>query len=279
MNSGKISLIGKIALVVGFVFLYAPILSMVVYSFNDNRLASVWGTFSFKAYGLLFADEQLKSAALLSLKIALLTGFSATILGTIAGFVLARFKRFPGLSVFAGLVTSPMIMPEVIVAFSLLLLFLYVFKTDLGFTAIWAGHTTLCMAYVATLVRSRVLEMDKSLEEAAMDLGARPLKIFFLITLPIIAPAIMASFLLSFTLSWDDVVLTSLLAGAGVNTLPTVVFSSVKFGLSPKINALATIIVLIVTVGVMTANRLMMKAQKKRDAAIQAALAAGGQAH
>ena len=140
---------------------------------------------------------------------------------------------------FAGLVTSPMIMPEVIVAFSLLLLFLFVFQTDLGFVAIWTGHTTVGMAYVTMLVRSRLLEMDKSIEEAALNLGARPITVFFAITLPIIAPTLVAGFLLAFTLSWDDVVLTSLLAGAGVNTLPTLVFSSVKFGLSPKINALA----------------------------------------
>jgi putrescine transport system permease protein len=273
MNTGRIPPVGRAALLVGFVFLYAPILSMVVFSFNDSRLASVWGEFSFRAYGLLMADEQLQSAALLSLEIALLTAFSATVLGTIAGFALARFKGFPSLTLFAGLVASPMIMPEIIVAFSLLLLFLYVFKTELGFVAIWAGHTTLCMAYVTTLVRSRLLEMDKSLEEAAMDLGARPLKVFFVVTLPVVAPAIAASFLLSFTLSWDDVVLTSLLAGAGVNTLPTVVFSSVRFGLSPKINALATIIVLVVTTGVITANWLMLRAQRKRNAAIQAAMA------
>lgn len=267
MNRAGISRFGAAALALGFVFLYAPILSMVVYSFNDNRLASVWGHFSLKAYSTLLADEQLRGAALLSLKIALLTGISATVLGTVAGFCLARFRGLPSITVFAGLVTSPMVMPEVIVAFSILLLFLFVFKTDLGLLAIWAGHTTLCMAYVATLVRSRLLEMDKALEEAALDLGARPPKVFFAITLPIIAPTLVASFLLSFTLSWDDVVLTSLLAGAGVNTLPTVVFSSVKFGLSPKINALATLIVLAVTVGVLTANRLMLRSQRRREAA------------
>jgi putrescine transport system permease protein len=259
MSRPGVSRVGMAALAAGYVFLYAPILTMVVYSFNDNRLATVWGSFSVKAYGQLFADEQLRSAALLSLRIALLTGVSATVLGTVAGFCLARFRRLPTITLFGALVTSPMVMPEVIVAFSLLLLFLFVFRVDLGFTAIWAGHTTLGMAYVATLVRSRLLEMDRSLEEAALDLGARPVKVFFAITLPIIAPTLIAGYLLAFTLSWDDVVLTSLLAGAGVNTLPTLVFSSVKFGISPKIYALATLIVAAVTTGVITANRFMVR--------------------
>lgn len=258
MNRG-ISGFGMAALVAGYTFLYAPILSMVVYSFNDNRLASVWGRFSLRAYGQLFGDTQLRSAALLSLEIALLAGAAATVLGTLAGFCLARLRRLPTLTVFAGLVSAPMVMPEVIVAFSLLLLFLFVLRLDLGMLAIWTGHTTVGLAYVATLVRARLLEMDKSLEEAALDLGARPVRVFFAITLPIIAPTLVAGFLLAFTLSWDDVVLTSLLAGAGVNTLPTLVFSSVKFGLSPKINALATLIVLVVTAAVLAANRVMLR--------------------
>lgn len=264
MNRG-ISRFGLAALALGYAFLYAPILSMVAYSFNDNRLASVWGHFSFQAYGQLLADSQLRSAALLSLEIGLLTGLSATVLGTLAGFCLARFRRLPTLTVFAGLVSAPMVMPEVIVGFSLLLLFLFVLRLDLGVTAIWTGHTTVAMAYVTTLVRSRLLEMDKSLEEAALDLGARPVGVFFTITLPIIAPTLVAGFLLAFTLSWDDVVITSLLAGAGVNTLPTLVFSSVKFGLSPKINALATLIVVVVTTGVLVANRVMLRQRKPAE--------------
>ncbi|HVZ45166.1 MAG TPA: ABC transporter permease subunit [Ramlibacter sp.] len=259
MTKSGISRVGMAALAAGYVFLYAPILCMVVYSFNDNRLATVWGSFSFAAYGQLFADEQLRGAALLSLRIALLSGAAATVLGTVAGFCLARFRRLPTITLFAALVTSPMVMPEVIVAFSLLLLFLFVLRIDLGFGAIWAGHATLGMAYVATLVRSRLLEMDLSLEEAALNLGARPVKVFFTITLPIVAPTLVAGYLLSFTLSWDDVVLTSLLAGAGVNTLPTLVFSSVKFGISPKIYALATLIVCAVTAGVIASNRFMLR--------------------
>jgi putrescine transport system permease protein len=262
--SHRISRLGLSALVVGYVFLYAPLLSMVVYSFNDSRLASVWGGFGVQAYSNLFADEQLRSAALLSLKIALLTGVSATALGTAAGFCLARMSPNSSMSLFAALVTSPMVMPEVVVAFSILLLFLFVFQMELGFVAIWVGHTTLCMAYVAILVRSRLIEMDRSLEEAALDLGATPLRVFVSITLPIIAPTLVAGFLLSFTLSWDDVVLTSLLAGAGVNTLPTVVFSSVKFGLSPKINALATLIVATVTAGVLLGNWFLLRHTRDR---------------
>jgi putrescine transport system permease protein len=261
MNRG-ISRVGLAALAVGYAFLYAPILTMVVYSFNDNRLASVWGHFSFRAYAQLFADGQLRSAALLSLEIGLLTGTAATLLGTLAGFCLARFRRMRTLTVFAGLVSAPMVMPEVIVGFSLLLLFLFVLRLDLGVVAIWTGHTTVALAYVTTLVRSRLLELDKSLEEAALDLGARPAGVFFTITLPIVAPTLVAGFLLAFTLSWDDVVITSLLAGAGVNTLPTLVFSSVKFGLSPKINALATLIVLVVTAGVLLANRVMLRQRR-----------------
>lgn len=258
----KLSPFALTALALGFVFLYAPILTMIVYSFNDNRLASVWGTFSFKAYVELFHDDQLGAAALLSLRIALLSGVAATVLGTGAGFCLARFRGLPTINLFAGLVASPMVMPDVIVGFSLLLLFLFVFGVGLGTTAIWVGHTTLGVAYVAMLVRSRLVEVDRSLEEAALDLGARPVAVFMGITLPIIGPTVAAGFLLAFTLSWDDVVLTSLLAGAGVNTLPTLVFSSVKFGLSPKINALATLIVLAVTMGILIVNRMMFRARR-----------------
>ncbi|MCB6182137.1 ABC transporter permease subunit [Leeia sp. TBRC 13508] len=297
MSNGKMSFGARSYLAIGFFFLYAPIVSLIVFSFNQSRLVTVWGGFSTHWYGELFNDDALKSAVALSFKIAFLSAIAAVLIGTIAGLVLARFGRFKGSSLFAGLITAPMVMPEVIVGLSMLLLFVALSSTmncgidvaemtgiqslacsafgERGMTTIWIGHTTLCIAYVAILIQSRLREMDKSLEEAAMDLGCHPFKVFFVITIPVIAPALVSGFLLSFTLSLDDYVLTAFLSGPGSTTLPQWIFSSIKLGLTPKVNALATIVVAIVTIFVVLSNRMMLKAQKSREAAMQAAAAGG----
>ncbi|GHD76454.1 ABC transporter permease subunit [Vogesella fluminis] len=277
MNNQQLSPFLKGMLLLGLLFLYIPIVSLVVYSFNDSKLVTVWGGFSTKWYVSLFQNEQIMSAVKLSLQIALASATAAVILGTIAGFVLARFKRFPGSSLFAGMMTAPMVMPEVITGLSMLLLFISMQQligvpAERGFFTIWVGHTTLCMAYVAVVVRSRLLEIDQSLEDAAMDLGARPLKIFFVITLPLVTQAIASGFLLSVTLSLDDLVMTAFLSGPGSTTLPQVIFSKVRLGLNPEINALASITVLAVGVLVIVANYLMLNSQRKRERALAAAM-------
>ena len=273
----KLSPFLKGVLVVGFLFLYIPIVSLIVYSFNESKLVTVWGGFSTKWYVSLFNNEQIMSAVKLSIQIALASALAAVALGTIAGFVLARFKRFPGSTLFAGMMTAPMVMPEVITGLSMLLLFISMQQligvpAERGFFTIWVGHTTLCMAYVSVVVRSRLLEIDQSLEDAAMDLGARPLKIFFVITLPLVAQAIASGFLLSVTLSLDDLVMTAFLSGPGSTTLPQVIFSKVRLGLNPEINALASITVLVVGVLVIVANYLMLNSQRKRERALAAAM-------
>ncbi|MCL6262608.1 ABC transporter permease subunit [Craterilacuibacter sp. RT1T] len=276
-NGNKLSPFLKGVLVVGFLFLYIPILSLIVYSFNESKLVTLWGGFSLRWYASLFENEQIISAVWLSIRIALASATAAVVLGTIAGFVSARFKRFRGSTLFAGMLTAPMVMPEVITGLSMLLLFISLqqltgYPSERGFFTIWVGHTTLCMAYVAVVVRSRLVEMDKSLEEAAMDLGARPLKIFFVITLPLISQAIASGFLLSITLSLDDLVTTAFLSGPGSTTLPQVIFSKVRLGLNPEINALASITVLIVGIFVILANYLMLNSQRKRERAIAEAM-------
>jgi putrescine transport system permease protein len=277
MNNQKLSPFLKGMLLLGLLFLYIPIVSLVVYSFNDSKLVTVWGGFSTKWYASLFQNEQIISAVELSVQIALASATAAVTLGTIAGFVLARFKRFPGSSLFAGMMTAPMVMPEVITGLSMLLLFISMQQligvpAERGFFTIWVGHTTLCMAYVSVVVRSRLLEIDQSLEDAAMDLGARPLTIFFVITLPLVAQAIASGFLLSVTLSLDDLVMTAFLSGPGSTTLPQVIFSKVRLGLNPEINALASITVLVVGVLVIVANYLMLNSQRKRERALAAAM-------
>ncbi|RXZ43693.1 ABC transporter permease subunit [Crenobacter cavernae] len=276
MNGNNISWFGKLSLGLGFAFLYVPILILIVYSFNASKLVTVWAGFSLHWYGELFRDDAVISSFGLSLKIALFSSAMSVVLGTIAGLVLARFGPFKGKSLFAGMITAPMVMPEVIVGLSMLLLFVQMqqwlgFPAERGVLTIWIGHVTLCMAYVTVVIRSRLVEMDRSVEEAAMDLGARPLKIFFLITLPIIAPAIASGFLLAFTLSLDDLVITAFLSGPGSTTLPQLIFSRVRLGLNPEINALATITVLAVATLVIVANRVMVKAEQRR-----ARLAAAG---
>jgi len=245
-------------LVFGYAFLYVPLVLVIVYSFNDSRIATVWGGFSTRWYGELLRNEDVLQAGALSLQIAAVSATLATILGTMAGLALARFARFRGRTLFTGMITSPMVMPEVITGLSLLLLFVTLqqltgWPGQRGFSTITIAHTTFSMAYVAVIVRSRLIGMDESLEEAAMDLGGRPLRVVFDITLPLIAPAMIAGWLLAFTLSLDDLVIASFVAGPGSSTLPMYIFSKVKLGVSPDINALATLIILFVSTGVLIA--------------------------
>lgn len=264
------------ALVFGFAFLYVPILSMIVYSFNESRLVTVWGGFSTKWYGVLFQDRQMLQSAWLSLRIAAVTATGAVIIGTLAGFALARFGRFRGRTLFSGMVSAPLVMPEVITGLSLLLLFvalapLPLFPDQRGFSTITIAHMTLTLSYVAVIVQSRLATLDESLEEAAMDLGARPAKVFLVITLPIISPAVLSGWLLAFTLSLDDLVIASFTAGPSTNTLPMMIFSKVRLGVTPEINALATLMVGLVTAGVLAAGMWMARQEKTRQRDIQQA--------
>lgn len=254
----------------GFAFFYIPILSMIVYSFNGSRLATVWGGFSTKWYVSLLSNQQILNAALLSLKIALLSATIATILGTMAGISLARFRKFRGRTVFAGLVTAPLVMPEVITGIASLMLFILMaewigWPATRGFTTVTLSHITFSMVFVTTIVHSRLSEADASVEEAAMDLGSRPWQVMKDITLPIISPAILSGWLLAFTISLDDVVITNFTTGPGTTTLPILIWSKVKLGVTPDINALATIIVVIVGTGVAVAGVLLNRAEKRRD--------------
>lgn len=254
-------------LILGYVFLYGPIVSLVVYSFNESRLVTVWGGFSTKWYGELVRNTQILEAAWLSVRIAAVNATVAVVLGTMAGFALARFRRFRGRTLFTSLITGPLVMPDVIIGLSLLLLFVAM-EQAIGWPegrdalTITIAHITFSMAYVAVVVQSRVSQLDPSLEEAALDLGARPVTVFFRVSLPIIAPALAAGWLLAFTLSLDDLVIASFASGPGATTLPMVVYSSVRLGVSPQINALATIIVAVVATGVAIAGFMMRREQK-----------------
>lgn len=242
----------------GYAFLYIPLVSVIVYSFNDSRLATLWGGFSTRWYGELLRNDQVLDAAWLSLRIALTAASIATVFGTLAGLALARFGRFRGRNLFTGMITAPLVMPEVITGLSLLLLFVTLrqaigWPAQRGFSTITIAHSTFAMAYVAVIVQSRLFSMDESLEEAAMDLGGRPLRVFIDITIPLIAPAMIAGWLLGFTLSLDDLVIASFVSGPGTSTLPMLIFSKVKLGVTPDINALATVIIAFVTTGVLIA--------------------------
>jgi len=269
------------AFAAGLSFLYVPIASMIVFSFNASRLVTVWGGFSAKWYGELFGDHQMLGAAWLSFEIATVTASCAVVLGTLAALALARFMRFRGRALLSGMVTAPLVMPEVITGLSLLLLFVALeplpfMPQTRGFSTIVIAHVTLTLSYVTIVVRSRLATMDGSLEEAAMDLGARPAKVFMVVTLPIIAPAVASGWLLAFTLSLDDLVIASFTAGPSTNTLPMMIFSKVRLGVTPEINALATIMVAIVTVFVIFAGVLMSRQERARQRDIRLAQALGG---
>jgi putrescine transport system permease protein len=242
----------NIMMAAGFAFLYIPILILIIYSFNSSKLVTVWAGFSTQWYGKLWEDTELMSAVATSLKVASASATLAVVLGTLAGVVLSRFNLFFGRSLFSGLLSSPFVMPDVVTGFSILLLFISMEQIigvpeGRGVTTIILTHTTLGMAYVAVLVQARLAAFDISLEEAALDLGAKPLKVFMVITIPLIMPALIAGWLLSFTLSFDDLVLASFTSGPGSTTLPMLIYSRVRLGVSPEINALATIIVVVIT--------------------------------
>lgn len=260
----------------GFAFLYVPILSMIAFSFNNSRLATVWGGFSTKWYGKLLENDAILTAAKLSLEIALVSATASTILGTMAGIALARFKRFRGRMMLSGMVTSPLIMPDVITGISLLIFFILLkeytgWPAQRGFTTVTLAHISISLTYVTTVIQSRLSQADLSIEEAAMDLGSRPWQVMKDITLPIIAPAIMSGWLLAFTISLDDVVVTSFATGPGTTTLPILIWSKVKLGVTPDINALATLIVLVVATGVAIAGVVVNRAEKRRDRDMQLA--------
>jgi putrescine transport system permease protein len=275
-------LFARVALVLGLVFLYLPIISMIVFSFNNSRLVTVWDAAhspTLKWYGVLVHNEQMLSAAWLSIRIAVIAASAAVVLGTLAGVALVRLGAFRGRMLLAGMVTAPIVMPEVITGLSLLLLFVALgqligWPKGVGAVTIALAHITFCMAYVTVVVQSRLAGFDESLEEAAMDLGARPLKVFFRITLPLILPAIASGWLLAFTLSWDDLVITQFVAGPGSSTLPMVVFSKVRFGVTPDVNALATILVLLVATGIAISTVWMRYQQRRRERDLQLAAAA-----
>lgn len=252
----------KTFMILGYGFLYLPIVTLVVFSFNSSRLVTVWQGFSIKWYVSLLHDEVLLKSAWVSLQVAIFAATLAVILGTLSAVALVRLGRFKGRKLFGVLTIAPLVMPEVITGLALLLLFvgfeqIVGWPKGRGILTITIAHTTLCMAYVTILVRGRLAEMDLSLEEAALDLGARPLKVFTSITLPLIFPALLSGWLLAFALSLDDLVIASFVAGPGSSTLPMVIFSSIRFGISPQINALATLIITGVGIGVMLAGWLL----------------------
>lgn len=278
-SSTKVSWFGRTFLGFGFLFLYLPIILLVVFSFNESRLSTSWSGFSFKWYEALFNDDSMLKAAWVSLKIAFTSATAAVVLGTLAALVMTRFNFFRGKTLFGALITAPLVMPEVVTGLSLLLMFVTIFApfgvSPKGMLSIWIAHVTFTMAFVAVIISSRLAELDKSLEEAAMDLGANRLKIFFVITLPIIFPALISGWLLAFTLSLDDVVISSFVAGPDATTLPMKIFSTVRMGLNPKINALASIIVAVVSFTAVAAWAISHREEKRRQRDIQLALQKG----
>jgi putrescine transport system permease protein len=249
----RFGLLNASALAFGFAFLYLPILLLVVYSFNASRLVTVWGGFSTQWYAALFRNEALMSAAWVTLRVGLVSATLATVLGTLAALALTRIGHLRGRTLFTGMIYAPMVMPEVITGLSLLLFFVAL-NLDRGFWTIVLAHVTFTMCFVAVVVQSRLVAFDRALEEAALDLGATPLRAFFSVTLPLIAPAVAAGFLLAFTLSIDDLVITSFTAGPGATTLPMRIYSQVRLGVTPEINAASTILIALVTLGVIVAT-------------------------
>ena len=254
------------SIVVGFAFLYIPILILIIYSFNESKLVTVWGGFSTKWYAGLLSNQQLMDAAWTTLRVALISATMATILGTLAALVMVRMGRFPGRTLFSGMIFAPLVMPEVITGLSLLLLFVAI-NFDRGFWTIVLAHATFTMCFAAVVVQARLSDFDKSVEEAAMDLGASPVATFFQVTLPIIAPSVISAWLLSFTLSLDDLVIASFTTGPSATTLPMKIYSQVRLGVTPEINAISTVMIAFVTVGVLIASYMtkMQAARTERE--------------
>jgi putrescine transport system permease protein len=263
----RYSLFNATALALGFSFLYLPILLLVIFSFNESRLVTVWGGFSTRWYFALFRNAPLMEAAWITLQIGFLSAIIATLLGTMAALALTRYGRFPGRTLFTGMIYAPMVMPEVITGLALLLFFVAI-GLDRGFWTITLAHTTVTLCFVTVVVQARLVTFDRSLEEAAMDLGAPPLRTFFSVTLPLIAPSIVAGFLLAFTLSLDDLVIASFNTGPGATTLPIKIYSQVRLGLSPEVNAASTLLITFVAIGVTTATLLSKRAAVRSQRAV-----------
>ena len=259
------------SLVIGFSFLYIPIVILIIFSFNESKLVTVWGGFSTKWYGEMLSNEGLMNAAWVTIKVAFLSSTVATAIGTMAGLMLVRFGRFRGRTLFSGMVYAPLVMPEVITGLSLLLMFVAI-SFNRGFWTVTIAHVTFSLCYVAVVVQSRLITFDRSIEEAAMDLGCPPGRTFFAITLPIIMPAIVSGWLLAFTLSLDDLVIASFTTGPGATTLPMKIYSQVRLGVTPEINAVSTVLVGLVAVGVILASLALKRqeTQRQRDAQLAA---------
>jgi putrescine transport system permease protein len=253
----------------GFVFLYVPIVALVIYSFNDSPIPNIWRGFTFKWYAALTNDNEMLAGLWLSMKIALCTACGSVVLGTLAAFALVKYKRFAGRTLFSGMANAPLVMPEVVVGLSLLLMLVSVQRAlgfpERGMLTIWIGHLLVGMAYAAVVVQARLQDLNPQLEEAAMDLGARPQQVFWLVTLPMISQALISAWLLTFTISLDDVVLSAFLSGPGATTMPLVIFSRARLGLNPSVNAVATLIIAVVSVGVVAASYFIARAERRRQ--------------
>jgi putrescine transport system permease protein len=269
----RFSWFNAVSLTLGFAFLYIPILILILYSFNAGRSVAVWGGWSTKWYAEVFRNQQLLDAAWVTLKLAFISATASTILGTLAALALSRYGRFTGRSLFSGMVYAPLVMPEVITGLSLLLLFVAV-GFDRGFWTITLAHITFTLCFVAVVVQSRLVTFDRSLEEAAMDLGCPPARTFFRITLPLIMPAIVSGWMLAFTLSLDDLVIASFTTGPGATTLPMRIYSDVRLGVKPEINAICTLMILVVTVIVIIASVVTKRQEAERERAERLAAAA-----
>ena len=259
----------------GYLFLYLPIVALVIFSFNDSPIPNVWRGFTLKWYARLSHDEEMLAGLWLSLKIAFMTACGSVVLGTFAAFALNKYKRFFGRTVFSGMASAPLVMPEVVVGLSLLLMLVSVQRAlgfpERGMATIWLGHLLLGMAYATVIVQSRLQDLNPQLEEAAMDLGARPHQVFWLVTLPMIAQSLVSAWLLTFTISLDDVVLSAFLSGPGSTTMPLVIFSRARLGLNPSVNAVATLIIVVVAIGVVAASYFIARAERQRQKEMAAA--------
>ena len=260
--------VARIWLAAGFAFLYLPIVALVVYSFNSSPLPTVWGGFTLKWFSKLAEDTEVLDGLWLSLKIAFCTATAAVVLGTLAAWALAKFKRFGGRTLMVGMINAPLVMPEVIIGLSLLLMLVSVQRAlghpERGMLTIWMGHLLVGMAYATVVIQARLQDLNPQLEEAAQDLGARPLQVFFLVTLPMIAQSLVSAWLLTFTLSLDDVVLSSFLSGPGATTLPLVIFSRARLGVDPSVNAVATVVIAVVSLAVVGGSYALARAERRR---------------
>ena len=267
--SGRWTWFNITSVVIGFAFLYIPILLLVIYSFNESRLVTVWAGFSTRWYVEMFNNQGLMDAAWVTIRVALLSATVATVLGTLAALALVRYTRFTGRTLFTGMVYAPLVMPEVITGLSLLLLFVSI-NMDRGFWTVTLAHITFSLCFVAVVVQSRLVSFDMSLEEAAQDLGCTPFEAFWKVTLPVIFPAVIAGWMLAFTLSLDDLVIASFTSGPGATTLPMKIYSQVRLGVTPEINAVCTILIALVAIGVITTTlvnkRRMISDARAREA-------------